>query len=663
MQFQVAHPPGLFGKCLVRCNSHLTLTTGSSGATMGATASRPLDIEPFRPPPPPPEGPTATLALPASAASMEPEATSAPSSSSSSGGGGSVTNGHHQEPPGPATSGGVFPVPLLRRLAERPGTTTDHGVTTGKRSHQTATDDDDDDGGEAEHPHSKRAARELRVHHGGAGRAVESGFGLVDQESDGSVPPAAAALEVAGARADAFIDPVAAVAEVASSVTTVAHFPGDHGRRPFHAALEPFSAPMNRTGVGTFDPGDGARGVCEIGVGTSVRTSAPFPPPLPDQPAGTPPMVFAGGATAPPQLVRPDLVVVGHDGRACGRDASPPAGFAEVAVPLAPLPPPSVGEGVPVGGAPFGGGGGGGGGGVHPCALPLPDEAGIDVGTEAALLSSQQPLRPEALSGGALTATLVRGAPADHGEDGPRTMPVPGDVASAPNSQQQTRRQKPRRTMTTTSADSSSSHAKKKRRTCGMEGCKRRPLFGAEGTRRPQFCSGHRPAGFVNVASRRCEADGCGRQPSFGAPGSKPQFCAAHRSEGMLNLAAPRCVTPGCLVVPSFASQGSRRASACAAHRKAGDVDVVTRRCHQEGCVRRPVFGYGPGGGGGAVEQKRALYCNAHKLEGMVNVFAARCAAAGCEENATFGPPGVKKPTRCARHRAPQHQRITTYHS
>ncbi|CAN0391743.1 unnamed protein product, partial [Ectocarpus sp. 12 AP-2014] len=260
-----------------RCHVHT--------ARMGATASRPLDIEPFRPPPPPPEGPTATLALPASAASMEPEATSAPSSSSSSGGGGSVTNGHHQEPPGPATSGGVFPVPLLRRLAERPGTTTDHGVTTGKRSHQTATDDDDDDGGEAEHPHSKRAARELRVHHGGAGRAVESGFGLVDQESDGSVPPAAAALEVAGARADAFIDPVAAVAEVASSVTTVAHFPGDHGRRPFHAALEPFSAPMNRTGVGTFDPGDGARGVCEIGVGTSVRTSAPFPPPLPDQPA------------------------------------------------------------------------------------------------------------------------------------------------------------------------------------------------------------------------------------------------------------------------------------------------------------------------------------------------------------------------------------------
>ncbi|CAB1109807.1 unnamed protein product [Ectocarpus sp. CCAP 1310/34] len=629
---------------------------------MGAIASRPLDIEAFRPPPP--EGTTATLALPAPAASMEAEATSAPSSSSSSSGG-SVTNGHHQEPPGPATSGGVFPVPLLRHLAERPGTTTEHGVTTGKRSHQTDTDDDDDDGGEAEHLPSKRAARELRVHHDGAGEAAGSGVGLVDQGADGSVSPAAAALEVDGARTDAFIDTVAAVAEVASSATTVAHFPGDHGRRPFHAALEPFSAPMNRTGVGTFDPGDGARGVCEIGVGNSVGTSAAFPPPLPDQPAGIPFSVFAGGAIAPPQLVRPDLVVVGHDGRACGRDASPSAGFAEVAVPLAPLPRPSVGEGVPVGGALFGGGGGGGGGGgVHPSALPLPDEAGIDVGTEAALLSSQQPLRSEALSGGVPTAALVGGAPADHGEDGPRTMPAPGDVASVPNSQQQTQRQKPRRTMTTTSAASSSSRrAKKKRRTCGMEGCKRRPLFGAQGTRRPQFCSGHKPAGFVNVASRRCEADGCGRQPSFGAPESKPQFCAAHRSEGMLNLAAPRCVTPGCLVVPSFARQGSRRASACAAHRKAGDVDVVTRRCHQEGCVRRPVFGYGPSGGGGVVEQKRAHYCNAHKLEGMVNVFAARCAAAGCEEKATFGPPGVKKPTRCARHRTPQHQRITTYHS
>ncbi|CAM9293393.1 unnamed protein product [Ectocarpus sp. 6 AP-2014] len=623
---------------------------------MGATASRPVDIEAFRPPPPPPppEGPTAALALPAAAASTEPEAT-APSSSS---GGGNVSNGHHQEPPGPATSGGVFPVPLLRHLAEeRPGTTTEHGVTTGKRSHQTATEDGDDDD-EVELPHSKRAARELGAHHAGAGEAAGSGAGLVDQGVDGSAPPAAGALEVDGARADAFIDPVIAVAEVASSATAVAHFPGDHGPRPFHAALEPFSAPMNRTGVGTFDPGDGARGVCEIGVGNNVRTSAAFPPPLPVQPAGIHSSVFAGGATAPPQLVRPDLVVVAHDGRACGRDAFSPAGFA---VPLAPLPPPSVGEGVPVGGAPFGGV-------VHPSALPLPDEAGIDVGTEAALLSSPQPLRPEALPGGAPTAALVGGAPADHDEDGPRTMPVPGDVASVPNSQQQTRKQKPRRTTTTTTsttsaAGSSNSRANKKRRTCGMEGCKRRPLFGAEGTRRPLFCSGHKPAGFVNVASRRCEADGCGRQPSFGAPGSKPQFCAAHRSEGMLNLAAPRCVAPGCLVVPSFASQGSRRASACAAHRKAGDVDVVTRRCHQEGCVRRPVFGYGPGGGGGAVEQKRAHYCNAHKLEGMVNVFAARCAAAGCEENATFGPLGVKKPTRCARHRAPQHQRITTYHS
>ncbi|CAN0210814.1 unnamed protein product, partial [Ectocarpus sp. 8 AP-2014] len=301
-----------------RCHVHT--------ARMGATASRPVDIEAFRPPPPPPpEGPTAALALPAAAASTEPEAT-APSSSSSCG---NVSNGHHQEPPGPAASGGVFPVPLLRHLAERPGTTTEHGVTTGKRSHQTVTEDDDDDDG-VELPHSKRAARELRAHHAGAGEAAESGVGLVDQGADGSAPPAAGALEVDGARADALIDPVTAVAELASSATTVAHFPGDQGPRPFHAALEPFSAPMNRTGVGTFDPGDGARGVCEIGVGNSVRTGAAFPPPLPDQPAGIPSSVFAGGATAPPQLVRPDLVVVGHDGGACGRDASPPAGFAEV---------------------------------------------------------------------------------------------------------------------------------------------------------------------------------------------------------------------------------------------------------------------------------------------------------------------------------------------
>ena len=147
------------------------------------------------------------------------------------------------------------------------------------------------------------------------------------------------------------------------------------------------------------------------------------------------------------------------------------------------------------------------------------------------------------------------------------------------------------------------------RRKCGMEGCKRRPTFGVEGTRQAEFCLSHKHDGFVNVLAKRCDAvEGCRRQPSFGMPGAKPVRCAAHRLDGMVNLSAPRCVSPGCRVVPSFAPPGARRASTCSAHRRSGDVDIVTRRCHHEGCIHRPVFG--------DISAGKALYCSAHKLGG-----------------------------------------------
>ena len=154
---------------------------------------------------------------------------------------------------------------------------------------------------------------------------------------------------------------------------------------------------------------------------------------------------------------------------------------------------------------------------------------------------------------------------------------------------------------------------RRERRKCGLDGCKRRPTFGVEGTRQAQFCLSHKPEGFVNVLCKQCDVEGCKRQPSFGVEGAKPVRCAAHRSEGMVNLSALKCVFPGCRIVPSFAKPGTKRASACAAHRSAGDVDIVTRRCHHEGCLHRPVFG--------DVCSGKALYCSAHKLDGK---FQAR---------------------------------------
>lgn len=152
---------------------------------------------------------------------------------------------------------------------------------------------------------------------------------------------------------------------------------------------------------------------------------------------------------------------------------------------------------------------------------------------------------------------------------------------------------------------------RRERRQCSLEGCKRRPTFGVEGTRQAQFCFSHKPEGFVNVLCKQCDVEHCRRQPSFGAEGAKPVRCAAHRSEGMVNLSAPKCIFPGCRVVPSFGKPATKRPSACAAHRSAGDVDIVTRRCHHEGCLHRPVFGN--------ISSGKALYCIAHKLDGRMN--------------------------------------------
>ena len=186
------------------------------------------------------------------------------------------------------------------------------------------------------------------------------------------------------------------------------------------------------------------------------------------------------------------------------------------------------------------------------------------------------------------------------------------------------------------------------RPTCVTDGCRRRPLFGVDGTRQARCCSSHKEPGMVNVLCRLCEVGGCKHQPSFGVLGSRAMRCSSHKLEGMVNVAAQRCLSPGCRVVPSFGKQSTKKPTVCAAHRQEGDVDLVTRRCHHEGCVHRPVFGH--------PSENKAYYCASHKVEGMVNVFAPRCEFPACLHQPSWGLPGAKKPTHCAKHRSQQHE-------
>ncbi|CAN0096602.1 unnamed protein product [Pylaiella littoralis] len=301
----------------------------------------------------------------------------------------------------------------------------------------------------------------------------------------------------------------------------------------------------------------------------------------------------------------------------------------------------------------------------HPLPLlPLPpaEPTDIDVGTESCATSNQQMPMDFLSGGGGVQGTILaavpphQGAGANYGgrvqcpqnqqENGPATSSASSSGGSGGGGGSGSGH---------ASSGNNPSKRRRARRPCGADGCKRRPIFGAEGTRRAEFCSAHKQDGFVNVLCKQCDAEGCKHQPSFGIPGGKPVRCATHRSEGMVNLSAPRCVSPACRVVPSFAKQGAKRASACAAHRRDGDVDVVSRRCHHEGCVHRPVFGYLMEGRKHA--ERKAHYCSAHKLDGMLNVFVARCAEDNCTELATFGPQGIKKPTHCAKHQTQEQER------
>ena len=274
--------------------------------------------------------------------------------------------------------------------------------------------------------------------------------------------------------------------------------------------------------------------------------------------------------------------------------------------------------------------------------------AAAALSTAAALLQPPpppplEPPEPTALGGGldgVISNPSLIASPFFLSSDSSAPYPLSATVGGAPKA-------RARRTRCDT-AGGENPRKIRNRPTCITDGCRRRPLFGVEGTRQARCCSNHKEPGMVNVLCRRCEVGGCKHQPSFGVPGSRPMRCSSHKLEGMMNVAAQRCLFPGCRVVPSFGKQAQKKPTVCAAHRQKGDVDLVTRRCHHEGCVHRPVFGN--------PSENKAYYCASHKLEGMVNVFAPRCEFPVCLHQPSWGLPGAKKPTHCAKHRSQEHE-------
>lgn len=125
---------------------------------------------------------------------------------------------------------------------------------------------------------------------------------------------------------------------------------------------------------------------------------------------------------------------------------------------------------------------------------------------------------------------------------------------------------------------------------------------------------------MVDVRSKRCSHEGCATWPSYGADGSKKaEYCARHSLPGMVDVCNKRCGMRGCTIRPSHGYENSsaeKKPEFCARHAMAGMVDVRNKRCgHRGGCEQPPTYCV-PG-------KAAAEFCARHAEAGMVRVRAA----------------------------------------
>ena len=136
-------------------------------------------------------------------------------------------------------------------------------------------------------------------------------------------------------------------------------------------------------------------------------------------------------------------------------------------------------------------------------------------------------------------------------------------------------------------------------------------------------CSGHAKVGMVGLngvqkcalqgCSTRCAQPSCGKGPSFGAEGTKKvEFCAGHARDGMVDLKSTKCAQRGCTKIPSLGVPGTRQREFCRENARDGMVDLINRNSAHRGCAKaapRSVSG-----------TKRRESCREHAKDGMVNV-------------------------------------------
>lgn len=151
---------------------------------------------------------------------------------------------------------------------------------------------------------------------------------------------------------------------------------------------------------------------------------------------------------------------------------------------------------------------------------------------------------------------------------------------------------------------------------CVREGCRKLPMFGAEGSKGALYCRQHAEDSMFTFTKRRCSHGGCSKQPMFAAEVARWR-CIVGSTPRMawLTFGANAVVTRA--TVRYRASVWSMASLFCRQHAVDNIVKINKRRCSHEGCQTRTKFG---------VESSKAtLFCRQHAEDDMVDVRTKRC--------------------------------------
>lgn len=184
---------------------------------------------------------------------------------------------------------------------------------------------------------------------------------------------------------------------------------------------------------------------------------------------------------------------------------------------------------------------------------------------------------------------------------------------------------------------------------CIHIGCNKQYRFGKVGCK-PEYCVDHKLSGYVDVVSKTCLHDGCNKQPSFGEIGCEAEYCTTHKPSGYVNVKSKRCKYEDCLTQSRYGKIGGRP-EYCTKHKLSGYVDVVSKMCvHISGCNKRPAYG--------KVGSKIPEYCVTHKPDEYVNVKTKTCGTKGCLKIPTYGKEGSKTAEFCFMHKPIEYKDI-----